>query len=92
MFKTIDRPANFEMRAVIMFLNARNVRPCEMYRQISESQSGPSSIRLPFVFSSREISCRPQFASDDEIKANVQNWFRSQAVEFYEAGMLQLVI
>ncbi|GBM85453.1 hypothetical protein AVEN_134354-1 [Araneus ventricosus] len=32
-----------------------------------------------------------QFASDDEIKVNVQNWFRSQAAEFYGAGMLQLV-
>ncbi|GBN86616.1 hypothetical protein AVEN_119610-1 [Araneus ventricosus] len=55
MFKTIDRPANCEIRAVIKFLNARNVRPCEIYRQISEGQSGPSSIRLPFVFSSQEI-------------------------------------
>ncbi|GBM04700.1 hypothetical protein AVEN_44837-1 [Araneus ventricosus] len=32
-----------------------------------------------------------QFASDDEIKVNVQNWFRSHSAEFYEAGMLQLV-
>ncbi|GBL85811.1 hypothetical protein AVEN_63150-1 [Araneus ventricosus] len=26
-----------------------------------------------------------QFASDDEIKVNVQNWFRSQVAKFYEA-------
>ncbi|GBN83988.1 hypothetical protein AVEN_2319-1, partial [Araneus ventricosus] len=26
-----------------------------------------------------------QFANDDEIKVNVQIWFRSQAAEFYEA-------
>ncbi|GBN46517.1 hypothetical protein AVEN_46699-1, partial [Araneus ventricosus] len=32
-----------------------------------------------------------QFESDDENKAKVQNWFRSHAAEFYEAGMLQLV-
>ncbi|GBN97067.1 hypothetical protein AVEN_79055-1 [Araneus ventricosus] len=31
-----------------------------------------------------------QFASDDEIKVNVQNWFRSQAAEFYEAGFFRL--
>lgn len=37
MFKTIDRPASCEIRAVIKFLNARNVRPCEIYRQISET-------------------------------------------------------
>ncbi|GBN13649.1 hypothetical protein AVEN_110969-1 [Araneus ventricosus] len=91
MFKTIHRPSNCEIRAIIKFLNARNVRPLEIYRQISGSQSGPSSIRLPFVSSSQEISCRQQFASDDEIEVNVQNWFRSQAAEFYEACMLQLV-
>ncbi|GBM93192.1 hypothetical protein AVEN_93749-1 [Araneus ventricosus] len=27
-----------------------------------------------------------QFASDDEIKVGFQNWFRSQAAEFYDAG------
>ncbi|GBN32494.1 hypothetical protein AVEN_89338-1 [Araneus ventricosus] len=37
MFKTIDWPASCEIRAVIKFLNARNVRPCEIYRQISEN-------------------------------------------------------
>ncbi|GBM94866.1 hypothetical protein AVEN_210627-1 [Araneus ventricosus] len=37
MFKTIDRPASCEIRAVIRFLNARNVPPCEIYRQISET-------------------------------------------------------
>ncbi|GBM70174.1 Mariner Mos1 transposase [Araneus ventricosus] len=28
-----------------------------------------------------------QFASDGEIKVNIQNWFRSHAAEFYDAGM-----
>ncbi|GBM77575.1 Galactoside 2-alpha-L-fucosyltransferase 1 [Araneus ventricosus] len=37
MFKRTDRPASCEIRAVIKFLNARNVRPCEIYRQISET-------------------------------------------------------
>ncbi|GBN81910.1 hypothetical protein AVEN_126618-1 [Araneus ventricosus] len=37
MFKTIDRPASCEIRAVIRFLNARNIRPCEIYSQISET-------------------------------------------------------
>ncbi|GBN97709.1 hypothetical protein AVEN_111126-1 [Araneus ventricosus] len=37
MFKTINRPAICEIRDVIKFLNARNVRHCEMYRQISET-------------------------------------------------------
>ncbi|GBM09609.1 hypothetical protein AVEN_60249-1 [Araneus ventricosus] len=37
MFNTIDRPASCEMRAFIKFLNARNVRSCEIYCQISET-------------------------------------------------------
>ncbi|GBN18261.1 hypothetical protein AVEN_73891-1 [Araneus ventricosus] len=37
MFKTIDRPASCEIRHVIKFLNAITVRPCEIYRQISET-------------------------------------------------------
>ncbi|GBL76826.1 hypothetical protein AVEN_53485-1 [Araneus ventricosus] len=37
MFKTIDRSSNCEIKAIVKFLNARNVRPCEIYRQISET-------------------------------------------------------
>ncbi|GBO43788.1 hypothetical protein AVEN_16871-1 [Araneus ventricosus] len=35
MFKTIDQPANCEIKAVIKFFNARNVLPREIYRQIN---------------------------------------------------------
>ncbi|GBN06038.1 hypothetical protein AVEN_254475-1 [Araneus ventricosus] len=49
----------------------------------------PSDFHL-FSHLKKFLACQ-QFASDDEIKVNVQNWFRSQAAEFYEAGMLQLV-
>jgi oligoribonuclease (3'-5' exoribonuclease) len=36
MFKTIERPANCEIRSVIRFLNARNVKPADIHRQICE--------------------------------------------------------
>ena len=36
MFKKIDRPASCEIRTVIRFLNARNLRPYEMHRQTCE--------------------------------------------------------
>ena len=36
MYKTIERPADCELRSVIRFLNARNVRPSEIHRQICE--------------------------------------------------------
>ena len=36
MFKTITNPAECEIRAVIRFLNARNVKPAEIYRQIKD--------------------------------------------------------
>lgn len=36
MFKKIAEPADCEIRSVIRFLNARNVKPAEIHRQISE--------------------------------------------------------
>jgi hypothetical protein len=36
MFKTIERPADCEVRYVIRFLNARNVKPADIHRQICE--------------------------------------------------------
>ncbi|KDR07827.1 hypothetical protein L798_02648 [Zootermopsis nevadensis] len=36
MFKKIERPADREIRSVIRFLNARNVRPVDIHRHISE--------------------------------------------------------
>jgi transposase-like protein len=34
MFKTIERPADCEVRSVIRFLNARNVKPADIHRQV----------------------------------------------------------
>jgi transposase len=36
MFKTIERPADCEIQSVIRFLNARNVKPADIHRQICE--------------------------------------------------------
>jgi hypothetical protein len=36
MFKTIERPADCEIRSVIRFLNAKNVKPADIHRQICE--------------------------------------------------------
>jgi hypothetical protein len=36
MFKTIERPADCEIQSVIHFLNARNVKPADIHRQICE--------------------------------------------------------
>lgn len=36
MFKTISDPADCEVRSVIRFLNARNVKPAEIHRQLTE--------------------------------------------------------
>ena len=43
MFKTIDQPADCEIRSVIRFLTARNVSPAEIHRQISEVY-GPNAM------------------------------------------------
>jgi hypothetical protein len=36
MFKMIERPADCKIRSVIHFLNARNVKPADIHRQICE--------------------------------------------------------
>jgi hypothetical protein len=36
MFKMIERPANCEIQSFICFLNARNVKPADIHRQICE--------------------------------------------------------
>ncbi|KFM63861.1 hypothetical protein X975_08668, partial [Stegodyphus mimosarum] len=36
MFKTISSPTDCEIRAVIKFLNARNVKPAEIYQRVTE--------------------------------------------------------
>jgi transposase len=36
MFKMIERPADCEIRSVIRFLNARNVKPADIHRQVCE--------------------------------------------------------
>jgi hypothetical protein len=36
MFKMIERPADCEIRSVIRFLNARNVKPADIHRLICE--------------------------------------------------------
>jgi hypothetical protein len=36
MFKKIEKPAAYEMRSVIRFVNARNMKPADIHRQICE--------------------------------------------------------
>ena len=43
MFKTIDHPADSEIRSVIRFLKAKNVSAAEIHRQISDVY-GPNAM------------------------------------------------
>jgi hypothetical protein len=36
MFKKIDNPAACEMRSVILFLNAKNIKPAEIHRRLCD--------------------------------------------------------
>ena len=36
MFKIVERPADSEIRSVVRFLNARNVKPADIRRQMCE--------------------------------------------------------
>ena len=44
MFRMIERPADCEIRSVIRILNARNVKPADIHRQICEVY-GESAMR-----------------------------------------------
>jgi hypothetical protein len=36
MFKKIEKPAAYEMQSIIHFLNARNMKPPDIHRQLCE--------------------------------------------------------
>ena len=49
MFKTIDHPADCEIRSVIRFLTVKNVSAAENHRQISDSY-GPNAVSSSKVY------------------------------------------
>jgi hypothetical protein len=87
MFKTIERPAACEMWSVIHFLNARNVQPADIPRQLCEVH-GENAMSDSMVWRwvrnfeeshenghDEERSSRPSVVNDDlvrVIKVNVR--------------------
>jgi oligoribonuclease (3'-5' exoribonuclease) len=81
MFKVIERPADCEIRSVICFLNARNVKPADIHRQIcevySESAMSDGMVRrwVRQFNEGREnvhdeaLSGRPSVVNDDLVRA-----------------------
>ncbi|KAJ4429600.1 hypothetical protein ANN_21786 [Periplaneta americana] len=81
MFKVIEHPADCEMRSVIRFLNARNIKPADIHRQLCEVY-GDDAISDGMVrrwvrkFNEGRISVhdeqhtgRPSLISDDLVRA-----------------------
>jgi hypothetical protein len=81
MFKTIERPADCEIRSVIHFLNARNVKLADIHRQIyevyGENAMSDGMVRkwVRQFNEGREIvhdearSSRPSVVNDDLVRA-----------------------
>ncbi|GBN41070.1 hypothetical protein AVEN_169123-1 [Araneus ventricosus] len=73
MFKTIDRPASCEIRAVINFLNAKNVRPCETYGENAMSEGMVSKLVRMFNEGRKNVhdeerSCRPLLITEELVR------------------------
>jgi len=66
MFKTIEGPADFEIRSVIRFLNARNVLPIEIDHQICQvygDNAVSDGVACNSKQKSRNADCHHSFAS-----------------------------
>ncbi|GBL96743.1 hypothetical protein AVEN_111872-1 [Araneus ventricosus] len=85
------------------FLNARNMRPCEIHGQICEiygdTVMSEGMIRSPclepidfhlFLQLKRFLSGQ-HFDDDEEVKDAVASWLTSQAAIFSDAGIQNLV-
>jgi hypothetical protein len=87
MFKTIELPAGFEIRSVIRFLNARNVKPADLHLQICEvyGENAMSDGMLNGLESSKKVvtTCLTSRGAAGSL------W--SQTPTFYEEGIQKLV-
>ncbi|KAJ4432081.1 hypothetical protein ANN_20695 [Periplaneta americana] len=92
MFRVIEHSADCEMRSVICFLNARNIKPADIHRQLCEvygddANSDGMVRRWPHT---AQFLGGQRFDGDDEVKTAVREWFASQAGKFYNEGIERL--
>ena len=73
----ISTPADCEVRSVIRFLQAENVRPCEIHQRLvavyGEHVMNAASVRKWCTM----------FTDDEDLQHVVVDWLNSQAVVWY---------
>ena len=81
----ISTPADREVRGVIRFLQAENVRPCEIHQ------------RLAAVYGEHVMNATgvrkwcTMFTDDEDLQHAVVDWLNTQAAVWYEEGINKLV-
>jgi histone-lysine N-methyltransferase SETMAR len=88
MFKEIEKIVTCEMRSVIHFLNAKNMKPVEIHPPYSPDLA-PSDFHL--FLQSKSFLAGRRFHDDNEVKEAVTTCFASQAASFYHARIQKLV-
>jgi hypothetical protein len=88
MFKMMERPADCEIRSVISFLNARNVKPADIHRQICEVY-GENAMSDGMVRKWLESEMKVVITCMMSRGAAGLLW--SVAATFYEEGLQKLV-
>ena len=84
----IQNPAKCEVRSVIRFPAAKGEREVLGHLPYSPYLA-PSDFHL-FLYLKRHLAGQ-HFDDDDEIKNEVEIWFKQQAVDFYDTGIQKLV-
>ena len=88
----ISTPADCEVRGVIRFLQAENVRPCEIHQRLvavyGEHVMNAASVRKWCIMFT---NAGKRHADDEDLQHAVVDWLNSQAAVWYEEGINKLV-
>ena len=95
MFKKIENPAACEMRSVIRFLNAKNMKPTEIHRQLCDvygehAMSSSMVRRWMGLFNERRENAhddprsgQPSVVNEDLVRAFEEKIKREQTIHHY---------
>ena len=88
----ISNHADCEVRGVIRFLQAENLRPCEIHQRFvavyGEHVMNAASVRKWCIMFTNG---RTDVHDDEDLQHAVVDWLNSQAAVWYEEGISKLV-
>ncbi|GFS81163.1 histone-lysine N-methyltransferase SETMAR [Trichonephila clavipes] len=94
MAATFQNPAKYVVRSVIRFLHGKVQRPADIHKEIVSVYGNIMNRQNRTEEAIRALGLHlggKSFHDDDEIKDEVEMWFRQQAATFYDCGIQKLV-